>query len=853
MGGINNPSGALFALVYSLLLASLALIDAQIVGEYSVTNLRASWDDIPEFFSSADGKFLLKPILVRTNPGVGFVSGFWCSVFFRNCLFSILIFPSAGYLQPSNRGLVWSANRNKPVRFNATLGFTEHGDLILAEDDGSLVWSTNTGGKSVSGLNLTEEGNLVLFDRDNTTVWQSFDHPTDTLLLGQNLALGKKLIANVSPSNWSEGAFTLDAQRDALYAYTDLNPRQSYYWSSLYWSTTPHLRFQNGSFNGLSIPPASSPAQYMKLESDGHLRVYQWVVGNDTDWNEVADLLTPYGGYCGYPLACGKYGICSNGQCSCPLGEAKNATSLFRQENYRQPNQGCSPITPISCNYAPYHSLLELQNTCYSNSSQYNIVVEPQNTCYSYWSVYEEKELEDCKKACLHNCSCKAFMFRYESNKHGCLLLSDVLTLVIQEADTFYNISTFLKVQSNPTVVPESPDQKSPPVVVPSSKKSRPVADILRKFGIGALLGVVFMAVAFLLFRYGRRKESKELEEINLDLVPGMPSRFSYEDLKMMTNNFNIKLGQGGFGSVFEGTISNGTKVAVKRLDGLGQVKNSFLAEVETIGSIHHVNLVRLIGFCAEKTFRLLVYEYMPNGSLDKWIFCKSNELTLGWQSRRKIISDIAKGLAYLHEDCRQKIIHLDIKSQNILLDENLNAKVSDFGLSKLVDKDQSQVVTTLRGTPGYLAPEWLNSIITEKVDVYSFGVVVLEILCGRKNLDRSQPEEDMHLLALFKRKAEEGRLPDIIDKHHDEMQQHEAEVVEMMKIAVWCLQSDYVKRPPMSVVVKVLEGLVDVETNLDYNFTNLAIPRKVGAAGLNEDVVHAATMLSPSTLSGPR
>ncbi|KAF7141547.1 hypothetical protein RHSIM_Rhsim06G0125000 [Rhododendron simsii] len=815
MGGINNPSGALFALVYSLLLASLPLIDAQIVGEYSVTNLPASWDDIPEFYRSDDGKFLLKPILVRTNPGVSFVSGFWCSVFFRNCLFSILIFPSADYLQPSDRGLVWSANRNKPVWYNATLRFTEHGDLILADDDGSLVWSTNTGGKSVSGLNLTEEGNLVLFDRDNTMVWQSFDHPTDTLVFGQKLALGKKLIASVSSSNRSEGAFTLDAQRDALYAYIDLNPPQYYYWSPLNRSTTPHLRFQNGSFNELSIPPASSPAQFMKLEPDGHLRVYQWVVG---DWNEVADLLTPFGGDCGYPLACGKYGICSNGQCSCPPGEAKNGTSLFRQENHLQPNQGCSPITPI----------------CYS---------------YPYQIVYEEKELEDCKKACLNNCSCKAFLFQNEIAR-GCLLVSDVLTLVIREG---YGVSTFLKVQSNPTVVLENPDQKSPPVVVPSSKKSGPVADILRKSGIGALLGVVLMAVAFLLFRYGKHKESKELEEINLDLVPGMPSRFSYEDLKTMTNNFNIKLGQGGFGSVFEGTLSSGTKVAVKRLDHLGQVKNSFLAEVETMGSIHHFNLVRLIGFCAEKTFRLLVYEYMPNGSLDKWIFCKPNELTLGWQSRRKIILDIAKGLAYLHEDCRQKIIHLDIKSQNILLDENLNAKVSDFGLSKLVDKDQSQVVTTLRGTPGYLAPEWLNSIITEKVDVYSFGVVVLEILCGRKNLDRSQTEEDMHLLALFKRKAEEGRLPDIIDKHHDEMQQHEAKVLEMMKIAVWCLQSDFVKRPPMSVVVKVLEGLVDVETNLDYNFTNLAIPRKVGAAGLNVDVVHAATMLSPSTLSGPR
>ncbi|XP_028120063.1 G-type lectin S-receptor-like serine/threonine-protein kinase SD2-5 [Camellia sinensis] len=135
-------------------------------------------------------------------------------------------------------------------------------------------------------------------------------------------------------------------------------------------------------------------------------------------------------------------------------------------------------------------------------------------------------------------------------------------------------------------------------------------------------------------------------------------------------------------------------------------VKESFSAEVETIGSIHQVNLVRLIGFCAEKPYRLLVYEYMSNGSLDTWIFQRHQEQTLVWQSRKKIIMDITKGLTYLHEEYRQKILHLDIKPQNILLDEDFNAKISDFGLSKLIDKDQSQVVTMMRGTPGYLAPE---------------------------------------------------------------------------------------------------------------------------------------------------
>ncbi|KAK7853622.1 g-type lectin s-receptor-like serine/threonine-protein kinase sd2-5 [Quercus suber] len=182
-----------------------------------------------------------------------------------------------------------------------------------------------------------------------------------------------------------------------------------------------------------------------------------------------------------------------------------------------------------------------------------------------------------------------------------------------------------------------------------------------------------------------------------------MPTRYFYDDLQTITENFNKELGGGGFGIVFEGTLIDGTKVVVKHLNSFSQIKKSFLAEVKTIGSTHHFNLVRLIGFCAEKFHRLFVYEYMSNGSLDRWIFHKKLKMLLDWKHRKKIIIDIAQGL---------------------------------------VDRDQSQVVTTMRGAPSYMALEWLNSVITEKVDLYSFGIVLLEILCGRRNLDRSQPEE---------------------------------------------------------------------------------------------------------------
>ncbi|WMV39441.1 hypothetical protein MTR67_032826 [Solanum verrucosum] len=318
--------------------------------------------------------------------------------------------------------------------------------------------------------------------------------------------------------------------------------------------------------------------------------------------------------------------------------------------------------------------------------------------------------------------------------------------------------------------------------------------------------------------------------------------------MKITTDDFSRKLGEGGFGCVYEGTLRNGTKIAVKNLDGVGQVKESFLTEVKAVGGIHHINLVKLIGFCAEKSHRLLIYEYMVNGSLDRWITHENQENGLTWNTRQRIISDIAKGLAYLHEDCSHKIIHLDIKPQNILLDQYFNAKISDFGLSKLIEKDKSKVVTRMRGTRGYLAPEWLSSVITEKVDVYAFGIVLLEILCGRKNLDWSQAdEEDVHLLSVFRRKAEQEQLMDMVDKNED-MQLHREAVTEMMSLAAWCLQGDFSKRPTMSLVVKALEGLVTVETNLDYDFTHVP---EVGAGNQEREVIISSKF--PSILSGPR
>ncbi|GLT31698.1 hypothetical protein SLA2020_064170 [Shorea laevis] len=506
----------------------------------------------------------------------------------------------------------------------------------------------------------------------------------------------------------------------------------------------------------------------------------------------------------------------------------------FRQINHSQSNLGCYPDNPITCESPQSQSLLELKDIDNPGLSILNSL------------AYIPTDIEGCKRACLKNCSCMYAVFQPSvknySDRGYCFLRSEALSF--KKAPAYLSQSLFLKVQNSP--IPQT--NHSSPMQIPQRMKRRNVGVV-----VGSTLGVTFSVLLICtFFSLQINNNAKDVEEDYLGHISGAPMRFSYEELRIATNNFSNKLGEGGFGCVFKGTLPSGVQIAVKCLDGFGPAKKSFIAEVETIGSIHHFNLVRLVGFCAEKDRMLLVYEYMCNGSLDQWIFCRDKALVLGWQRRRKIILDIAKGLAYLHEGCRQKIIHLDIKPQNILLDENFNARVSDFGLSKVVGKEQSQIVTIMRGKPGYMAPELLNSVITEKVDAYSFGIVVLEILCGRKNVDRSLPEEDTHLVSLFKRKVEDSQFLDLVDKCNEEMQSNAAEVVEMMKAAAWCLQGEYASRPSMSNVVKFLEGKMDDEN--EYDFSNPPAPTEVKTIGRQMDAAAAtASPLIPSILSGPR
>uniref|UniRef100_A0A2P2KJB6 non-specific serine/threonine protein kinase n=1 Tax=Rhizophora mucronata TaxID=61149 RepID=A0A2P2KJB6_RHIMU len=404
---------------------------------------------------------------------------------------------------------------------------------------------------------------------------------------------------------------------------------------------------------------------------------------------------------------------------------------------------------------------------------------------------------------------------------------------------------------SKPDLPPKPSPAAAPSMPGPSPVSRHQMSRFAYIFGSIAAAAVTISILLFLIRRAKRRKANVEIDvDGYLKQVPGMPMRFSYLQLHLATEDFKERLGGGGFGSVFKGVLPDGTPIAVKRLDKLGQGVKEFLAEVETIGSLHHFNLVRLIGFCAEKSCRLLVYEYLSNGSLDNWIFNKHQGPCLDWQTKKRIILDIAKGLAYLHEDCRQRIIHLDIKPQNILLDQNFNAKVSDFGLSELINRDESQVLTTMRGTPGYLAPEWTQQRITVKVDIYSFGIVLLEVVSGRKNFDRSRSESTLHLLEVLQKKAAQERLIDIVDNLDEDMQNNREEVIRMIKIGAWCLQDDPNRRPLMSTVVKVLEGVMQVDPNIIYHFSHVLTSSPSSRVVVNEGI---SLLPTASVLSNPR
>ncbi|KAF5479315.1 hypothetical protein F2P56_000148 [Juglans regia] len=338
-----------------------------------------------------------------------------------------------------------------------------------------------------------------------------------------------------------------------------------------------------------------------------------------------------------------------------------------------------------------------------------------------------------------------------------------------------------------------------------SSKKKAIIGGVVG--GVGALL-IIALLVWFSLSR--RPKAAFRGDILGATELRG-PVNYKLKDLKSATKNFSEKnkLGEGGFGDVYKGTLKNGKIVAVKKLDigKSSRAKADFESEVKLISNVHHRNLIRLLGCCSKGPEQLLVYEYMANSSLDKFLFGERRG-SLNWKQRNEIILGTARGLAYLHEEFHVCIIHRDIKTSNILLDDDFQPKIADFGLARLLPEDQSHLSTRFAGTLGYTAPEYaIHGQLSEKVDTYSFGVVVLEILCGRKSSELKIQDEGEYLLSRVWNLHESGKHLDLVDDTLDPNDYTAEEVKKIIEIALMCTQASAIQRPSMSEIVVLLKS----------------------------------------------
>ncbi|MED6144316.1 hypothetical protein PIB30_014664 [Stylosanthes scabra] len=332
-----------------------------------------------------------------------------------------------------------------------------------------------------------------------------------------------------------------------------------------------------------------------------------------------------------------------------------------------------------------------------------------------------------------------------------------------------------------------------------------------------------------------KKEKQAIIEKFLGDYRAQKPTRYSYAEIKRITNNFGDKLGEGAYGTVFKGSISKEFTVAVKMLNNSQGNGEEFVNEVGIIGRIHHVNIVRLVGFCADGFRRALIYEFLPNSSLQKFINSPDNKQNfLGWKKLQEISLGVAKGIEYLHQGCDQRILHFDIKPQNVLLDNNFAPKICDFGLAKLCSKDQSVVsMTAARGTLGYIAPEVFSrnfGNVSYKSDVYSYGMMLLETIGGKKitedieeNSSHVYYPEWMHSVL---EESDELRI-------HIEDEGDAKIAKKLATVGLWCIQWHAVDRPSMQTVVQMLEGDQDALPIPPNPFASTETSRKYAKMGV--------------------
>ncbi|XP_052151694.1 G-type lectin S-receptor-like serine/threonine-protein kinase At2g19130 [Oryza glaberrima] len=712
---------------------------------------------------------------------------------------------------------VWVANRERPItvpRLNSTwLKMSGDGNLyILDHATNSIIWSTDHVANTTTetGMNtsatLLNSGNLVIRNPSGVVSWQSFDNPTDVVLPGakfgwnkatglNRLGISKKSLIDPGLGSYSVELDTTGARGLIL---KHRNPSMEY-WSSDRALIIPVLKslFEMDPRTRGLITPAyvdnseeeyyiytmsdESSSVFVSLDVNGQIKMYVWSRANQSWQSIYAQPVDP----CTPSATCGPFTICNgNSTQTCDCMESFSVKSLWDWE-LDDRTGGCIRDTPLHC-------VSDKNMTSSTDMFQpIGLVTLP----YDPQIMQDATSQGECAQACLSDCSCTAYS--YQNSR--CSVWHGKLLNVNKNDGIYINADNVLHLRLAATDFQD----------LSKNKRKTNVALV-----VGASIVSFVLALIMILLMIRGNKFKCCGAPFHDNEGRGGIIAFRYIDLAHATKNFSDKLGAGGFGSVFKGVLTDMTTIAVKKLDGARQGEKQFRAEVSSIGIIQHINLVKLIGYCCEGDKRLLVYEHMLNGSLDVHLF-QSHAAVLNWITRHQIAIGVARGLSYLHESCRECIIHCDIKPENILLDISYFPKLADFGMATFVGRDFSRVLTTFRGTVGYLAPEWISGVaITPKVDVYSFGMVLFEIISGRRNspeVHTSGNYDATYFPVRAINKLHEGDMSSLVDPrlHGD---YNLDEVVRVCKVACWCIQDDEFDRPTMREVVRVLEGLQELD-----------------------------------------
>ncbi|KAH6834177.1 hypothetical protein C2S53_019935 [Perilla frutescens var. hirtella] len=724
------------------------------------------------------------------------------------------------------RTVVWVAGRAKPLPDSC-------GRIQIAEDVNLEVECSNgkvfsisileRSGSSNRTLQLSDSGNLVLVDgKSGDTVWQSFDEPTDTFLPGMIMNDALELVSWISPSEPGVGNYTF-RQDQGVYI---IQKRSSVYWKSdepglfvkqnlLHPSVYQMLTGSDGLMNQkTSQQPVNRTAipynkrgafsynnSRLMMNSSGEIQFYR--LADDGTWGL---LWSAPKGPCSLYNQCGKFGICDGkdeAMCRCPQGYKASQLEDWNAGKY---SGGCEAVS----------------KTCSQNETFWNMLL--MSVGGGQVTPYDQAEVEEeCKKECLNDCNCVAYSFRNitvrESQKSDPNCFTWTSDLVFHGDGTGGGLNLSLRVHPSPPVsVKENPKQDSP-------KNGSQRIYVIAITGLVA--GIILLSCAgCILYRrrrmsqrpgYHRRTEAtpeffsnKSERQVN-NLMHENEKRidvpfYNLGSILSATDSFSDanKLGQD---KLLQGRFPGGREIAVKRLSSCsGQGIEEFLNEVVLIAKLQHRNLVRLLGYCIKGSEKILLYEYMPNRSLDAFIFDQHKCLLLDWKKRFDIILGIARGLLYLHQDSRLRIIHRDLKTSNILLDEDMNPKISDFGLARIVEGKGTEASTNkVVGTYGYMSPEYaLDGKFSTKSDVFSFGVVVLEIISGRKNTGFYNPQEVLNLLGYAWRLWCDNKALDMVDPSLLESSE-KSEVIKCINIGLLCVQEDPNDRPSMATVVIML------------------------------------------------